>query len=75
MITVQILRIPGYDLNPRDQIVNSIFRRIAKSEGECPCHHEEWDENTPHEDKCCPCKTYRDGKGCHCGLYLKLIAN
>lgn len=69
---MEIKRLPGYEINPNDKVVNALFKRIDKCEGECPCYHEEWDENTLREDKLCPCKTYRDGKGCHCGLYLKV---
>ena len=69
---VKILRITGYDLHPDDKRVNNILKAIEKNAGACVCHHEEWDENTMFDDKCCPCKTYREGKGCHCGLYLKI---
>lgn len=72
IIMVQIHRLLGWTIHPNDKVVNSLFKRIEKCDGECPCHHEEWDENTPHEDKVCPCITYRNGKGCHCGLYLKI---
>ena len=68
---MEILRMTGFKLNPNDKIVNSLFKRIAKCNGECPCHHEEWNKETPHEDKLCPCKTYRDGGNCHCTLYVK----
>lgn len=67
---MEILRLDGFVLNPSDKVVNSLFKRISKCGGECPCHHEEWDENTPKEDKLCPCITYRSGQGCHCKLYL-----
>ena len=71
MFEIKLLRMPGFKLNPKDTVVNAIFRRLDKTQGECPCHHDEWDENTPHEDKVWPCKTYRDGKGCHCALYVE----
>lgn len=71
MFTIKIERLKGFVLNPNDRIVNSIFKRLGKTEGVCPCHHEEWNENTPIEDKLCPCSTYRNGDGCHCCLYVK----
>lgn len=67
----KVLEIPGWHLNTNERVVSAIMRRCDKIGGECPCSHEEWDENTTAEDKQCPCKTYRDGKGCHCGLYME----
>lgn len=71
MYLFKICRIDGFELNPNDKVVNTLLRRLEKTEGECPCHHEEWNENTPAEDKQCPCSTYRNGGGCHCTLYLR----
>lgn len=60
---VEILRIKGFKLNDNDKIVNSILKRVEKNNGECPCS-----ANTS-EDKHCPCSSYREGRGCCCGLY------
>lgn len=62
---IEILRKPGYVLNPKDKVVNSIIKMIEKNNGECPCHNDSY-------DKKCPCSDYRDKGICHCGLYLKL---
>ena len=61
---VKLYRKEGFDLNPNDKIVNSIFKRVENNNGECPCH------NNSIEKKC-PCSDYRDNDICHCGLYIK----
>lgn len=61
---IQILRKPGWILNPNDKIVNAILKRCEANNGECPCH------NTG-EDKKCPCSDYREKDVCHCSLYIK----
>jgi len=61
---VKIYRKEGFDLNPNDKIVNSIFKRVENNNGECPCHNNSI-------DKKCPCSDYRDNDICHCGLYIK----
>lgn len=61
---VKIYRKEGFDLNPNDKIVNSIFKRVENNNGECPCHNNSI-------DKKCPCSDYRDNNICHCGLYIK----
>lgn len=61
---VKIYRKEGFDLNPNDKIVNSIFKRVKNNNGECPCHNNSI-------DKKCPCSDYRDNDICHCGLYIK----
>lgn len=66
-----ILRKEGWILNPNDKIVNSLFKAIERNNGECPCAHPEWNENTPKEDKMCPCIGYREQDKCCCKLYLK----
>lgn len=62
---IEILRKPGYVLNPKDKIVNSIIKMIENNNGECPCQNNSY-------DKKCPCSDYREEGKCHCGLYLKL---
>lgn len=59
----------GYEINTK--CLYPIAKRLIQSDGVCPCHHSEWTEETPHEDKICPCKTFRDTGECHCGLYCK----
>lgn len=65
---MEIYRKPGWVLNPRDKVVNSIIKRIEKNNGECPCAN----PGETHEDRLCPCTMYRENDKCCCGLYLKL---
>ena len=65
---MEIYRKLGWVLNPNDKVVNSIIKRIEKNNGECPCVN----PGETHEDRLCPCKTYRENDKCCCGLYLKL---
>ena len=60
---IQILRIKDWELNPNDKVVNSILRAVERNNGECPC------SSNTSEDKHCPCSSYRNRKGCCCGLY------
>lgn len=62
---VKIFRKRNWVLNPNDNIVNAVMKRIENNNGECPCHNES-------VDKHCPCSDYREKDMCHCGLYLKL---
>lgn len=64
---IQILRKPGWILNPNDKVVNSILKRCEANDGECPCHN----AGKTKEDRLCPCKSYRDDDMCHCNLYIK----
>lgn len=61
---VKIYRKEGWEINPNDKIVNSIFKMLERSDGICPCHNES-------EDNHCPCSDYRDNNICHCNLYIK----
>lgn len=63
---VNILRKPGFILNPRDGAVNSIFRMIEANNGQCPCDNP--DKGTP--DAICPCRMYREENHCCCHLYI-----
>ena len=72
---ITIIDKEGWELNPNDKVVNAILKRCEKLNGECPCHHEEWNENTPIEDKKCPCITFREKDECHCKLYVKKVKN
>lgn len=60
----------GFGVNPK--VLRPISRKLIKTEGICPCVHDEWDDKTPACDKECPCKTFRESGDCHCGLYVKL---
>jgi ferredoxin-thioredoxin reductase catalytic subunit len=64
---IQILRKPGWILNPNDKIVNALFKRLTITEGECPCHN----SGETKEDRMCPCKEYRENDYCCCKLYIK----
>lgn len=57
----------GYEVN--EKTCTPIATRLIVTGGVCPCHHSEWTDDTPDEDKLCPCKTFRDSGECHCGLY------
>jgi ferredoxin-thioredoxin reductase catalytic subunit len=65
---VKIHRKEGWVLNPNDKLVNAIFKRIEKCEGECPRDN----PGETKEDRMCPCRSYIDNDKCCCGLYLKL---
>lgn len=70
MSEFKLLIKPGFKLNPNDKLVKGIIKGIERCGGACPCSHSEWDENTPDEDKQCPCITYRKCNECHCNLYI-----
>ena len=55
---------PKMKLNPDAEYVRTIRRRIKDNGGYCPCQV----EKTP--DTKCPCKSFREGLGCDCGLYV-----
>lgn len=61
---IQVLRKEGWILNPKDKIVNSLFKAIERNDGNCPCSNDS-------EDTKCPCSNYRLYDRCCCGLYLK----
>lgn len=56
----------GYHLNPDIQRVKSVLNAVARANGNCPCVP----QNTWSKDTICPCRYYRTGQGCHCGLYV-----
>lgn len=53
--------IPNPDTGAREAIV----RALKENGGYCPCAI----DKTP--DTKCPCKDFRNGDGCQCGLYVK----
>lgn len=63
---IQILRKPGFILNPNDKVVNSILKRCEANDGICPCVHPDNDG-----DLHCPCESYRLRDKCCCTLYIK----
>ena len=65
MTEFKILRKAGWDLNPDDQVVNSIIRMLDKNGGHCPCH-----SNDSVGHNICPCSSYTQHNKCHCNLYV-----
>lgn len=68
---IQILRKEGWDLNPKDQLVNGILKLCEENDGECPCPN----SGKTLEDRLCPCKEYRENDRCRCTLYVKKEVN
>ena len=66
-IMFQILRKPGFKLNPNDKIVNSILKALNRNDGHCPCKN----KYTGTNDDVCPCRAYREEDCCCCTLYIK----
>ena len=64
---IEILRKPGFILNPNDKVVNAILKRCENNGGHCPCHNV--DAGTGHD--ICPCRHYREDDVCCCNLYIK----
>lgn len=54
-------------LNPNNEMLLKIKKRIELNDGFCPCVSEQ----TP--DTKCPCKDVRTTGNCHCNLYKKLL--
>lgn len=48
---IPILRLPGFQLNPNDKVVNAILKRCESNGGHCPCRHY-------REDNVCCCNLY-----------------
>ena len=55
---------PKMMLNPDTEYVRTIRQRIKDNSGFCPCQV----EKTPETKG--PCKSFREGYGCDCGLYV-----
>ena len=54
-------------LNPDDKVVERIKARLTVTGGQCPCVPKpEWNEDT-----LCECKDFREGRGCHCSMYVE----
>lgn len=56
---------PGYFKNPDDEFCKNFKKRLKANNGYCPCRL----DKTP--DTKCPCKDFREGGECICGLYIK----
>lgn len=63
----QIIRKPGFKLNPNDKIVNSILKALFRNEGHYPCKN----KYSGTDDDICPCRAYREEDCCCCTLYVK----
>jgi ferredoxin-thioredoxin reductase catalytic subunit len=55
----------GWVLNPDTDRVRNILNALERSGGYCPCVPER------EYDTLCRCLYFREGKGCHCGLYIE----
>lgn len=64
---IEILRKPGWTLNPNDKVLNSIIKKIINNNGECPCVN----PGKTVEERLCPCLSYRENNKCCCNLYIK----
>lgn len=68
MMTVELARSnvkEGWQLNPKEKVVNAIIQGVNRCNGECPC-------TNSSEDVRCPCSNYRQKDMCGCGLYVKI---
>lgn len=55
----------GWKITSNDARYEAIQRRLEVTDGQCPCIKADlWNEDTM-----CPCLEFREGRGCHCGLY------
>lgn len=52
-------------LNPDPNELGFIRSSIRNNDGYCPCALDR------SEDTKCPCKAFREGEGCQCGLYVE----
>lgn len=55
----------GWQINPDEEIVNSIFRQLIKSEGHCIS---KVNKRIGHDQ--CPCAAYLEHDTCYCKLYI-----
>lgn len=53
-------------INPDDEFVKNLKKRIKYNNGFCPCKIEKTQDNK------CPCKDFRETRECHCGLYINI---
>ena len=57
----------GWKLNPDKAVTKGIGRMLKMNGGFCPCIPVE----QHNDDTKCNCKEFREGKGCHCQLFIK----
>lgn len=55
----------GYKFNDNETVVESIMNLLDVNGGYCPCC------NDHNEDTKCPCRNVKEGKECHCTLFVK----
>lgn len=53
--------------NPDREYFAMMVEAIQRNNGFCPCKINKVVDNV------CPCLEFREGKGCHCNLYVKKI--
>lgn len=63
---VKILRKQGFVLNPDDEELNKILRKLNENDGHCPTHVV---RRTGHDQ--CPCSDYLQRNICYCKLYVR----
>ena len=66
MSDFHILRKKGFRINPNDDTVNYILKKLKENDGHCPTLV----HNRRGHDQC-PCSSYLQEDICHCGLYVK----
>ena len=64
---IKITRIPGFDINPNDVIVNDVLKQLDLNHGHCPTLVK---DRVGHDQ--CPCSAYLQDKTCYCGLYVSI---
>lgn len=65
-IEIKIVRKSGFQLNPKDDVVNEIFRQLERKDGHCPTIKP---DRNGHDY--CPCHAYLADGNCYCGLYVR----
>ena len=56
---------PGFFLNPDEDFVKGLKKRIKQNNGYCLNKRDRIPENK------CPCSAFRDNSQCDCGLFIK----
>ena len=62
----KIIRKEGFILNPNDDEVNDILKKLEDNGGHCPTNIH---KRRGHDQ--CPCAQYLENDTCYCGLYIK----
>ena len=66
MVEIRIVRKEGFIINPDDEKVNEIFRKLDRNGGHCPSKI----PNREGHDQC-PCSAYLQLGKCYCKLYVR----